>query len=99
MGSIKLPMTDTTRAIVRREHKEMRWSHLWLRAAVLLAVPLLTAYSFTRQPPEARGIVWAVVIGALGVGAVIAIWLTVAHRIGERPIRRDVASSYYLRTT
>ena len=101
MPSVELPMTDVTRAIVRREYHEMRQSRLLLRVAVLLGVPLLVAYMLTPRvlSPEVRATAGAVVLGALGLGAVFVLLLTWAHARDERHIRRDLRSPHYLRTT
>jgi Co/Zn/Cd efflux system component len=101
MPSLELPMTDTTRAILRREYQEMRWARLLLRAAVLVGIPLFVAYELTPRmfSPEVKAAAGTVVLGALGVGALVALWLTWAHARDERHIRRDLRSPHYLRTT
>ena len=95
MSSVELPMTDLTRGILRRAYQGMRWARLVLRAAVLLGLPLLVAYVLTapRLSPEARTSVGTVVLAALGLAAVIVLFLTWSHARDERAIRLDLRSS------
>lgn len=101
MPPLELPMTDATRAIVRREYQEMRWARLLFRAAVLLGVPLFVAYGFTPSSvsPEVRATGGTVVLGALGIAAVIVLFLAWSHARDESHIRLDLRSPHYLRTT
>ena len=91
MSSVELPMTDLTRAILRRAYRDMRWMRLLLRAAVLLGLPLLVAYMLTAPglspDPEVRTTAGTVLLGALGVAAVIVLYLTWFHARDERAIR------------